>query len=218
MNPYSIVGHDNEKQGQSCSHELPHTSRRPGTHRPTFLNKNRSVLVILTLVTSVALFSKPTPSWAYEDAPRQPSLSEIVRGGEFSSFGSKGDQKFSRVRCRTSSSEETQCVFSNIAIRSGSIIFYEDPGNPVDFITDRVRHEFPEDDFVGIRAGKLSSKDRDYYKVVKVKEAIPSSAVYLDSDVNVLMTPHYPDNIGHFIGEVIFTEPNFRRIWFRRCF
>jgi thiamine pyrophosphokinase len=47
--------------------------------------------------------------------------------------------------------------------------------------------EFPEENFVGIRGGRIDHAVRNYYKVVKMS-AIPKYAVYLDSDVNVLMT------------------------------
>jgi hypothetical protein len=155
--------------------------------------------VVALIVTTAGFFYLPELSqYAHSGTIPAPKLSDQLH---HSQFRVKPRQDYSSVHCRTVWDDYNQCLFSNVAIRSNQILFYEDPDHPIDFITNRVRRDFPGS-FVGIRGGSMGRNDRHYFDVVKMSEAIPKDASYLDSDVNVLQTLHYPDNIGHLLGEV----------------
>jgi hypothetical protein len=218
MNPESFMEIDVEPKDKTpiLAQEIPVEEKGSAENHPTtFMNKRRNICVGLALVIPVVLygiFRLPIQEVMFREVLEQPSLSSIDNKVDYGSFRLKGRQNYSSVHCRTIYDDHAQCFFSNIGIRNGEILFYDNPDRPVDFITSRIRHEFPEENFVGIRGGRIDHAARNYYKVVKISEAIPNSAVYLDSDVNVLMTPHYPDNIGHLIGEVIVVNFNSSRI------
>jgi hypothetical protein len=133
------------------------------------------------------------------------NIPDTIKLHPFSDFGQsmiKYKESYSSVHCRHRLEGMAQCLFSNVAIKDRRIVFYEDPENPVDFISSRIRKEFPKELFIGVRAGYVSVEENEYFDIERVQTPIPTSAFYVDSHLSVLYKPHAPNYRSLFIAEV----------------
>jgi hypothetical protein len=130
----------------------------------------------------------------------EPEALKLNPLSNFAEYMIKEKEQYSSVHCRSRS--HTQCLFSNVAIKDKTIIFYEDPTDPLDYIASRFRKEFP-DNFITIEAGDLPPVGEDaFMKVIKIQTPIPTSATYMDSHLSVVYKPHSPNERSFFIAEV----------------
>ena len=186
-------GLTNSKTGISLGFNTSHKIRVAGL---TLL-----VIAVLYIASLSSFLLSRSPAEGIRD--RGPEiLSAMMEAFTYGEFRLKPQRRYSSVYCRELF-DRAQCLFSNVAVKNPDIlILYEDPDDPIDFLTSRVREAHPK--LVPLRGGDLPEKDREYMKIEKRKGPIPDDASYIDSDLNVLYEPHYPDNLGHFLMEDLF--------------
>ena len=171
-------------------------SRRFGVLVPTIF------IVLLTL--NLAFYSNLTPS-------KSPTLtSELVRHTldlpvfTHGAFRIKGKERYSTVYCRMHQRNTgAQCHLTNVAIHENTIRFYEDPANPVDYITNRIESAFPTKDFLDIRAGAVN-KGPTNMQIIRIKGPIPEDAQYAEPALSVLIDPFWPESLGHVLVDDLF--------------
>lgn len=83
-----------------------------------------------------------------------------------------------------------------------TVIFYEDPSNPLSFIGPSVKYTFP-DHYFGIRGG---TDDHKFVHVSTRQGPIPENAVYADHDFAYLIVPFWPQNQGHWLVDDLFAS------------
>ncbi|KAI3650115.1 hypothetical protein MP228_004982 [Amoeboaphelidium protococcarum] len=121
---------------------------------------------------------------------------------DFGSFRVKGRDKYSSVYCRQQNDESAQCVFANVGLEADKIVFYENPNDPVSFITNSIKYQFPGN-MLGIRSGPERYYRQDTAIIIK-RHPMPNDVVYVQSNVSYLFTPFWPQNQGHFLVDDLF--------------
>lgn len=127
---------------------------------------------------------------------------DFNQGLKHGEFRLRSKERFSTVYCRKLS-EPPLCLFSNVAVTGDTLVFYENPDEPLIFITSRIRMEFPQQ-FIRHRGG--ASSGSKLMNVLKQKGPIPDTAFYVPQDLTVLLSPHWPENLGHFLVEDLFAS------------
>jgi len=111
-------------------------------------------------------------------------------------------ERYSSVDCRREPEHAARCVFSNVGFVNDTVIFYEDPSNPLSFVGPSVKYTFPAHYF-GIRGG---TDDHHFVNVSKCQGPIPEKAIYADHAASFLIVPFWPQNQGHWLVDDLFAS------------
>jgi hypothetical protein len=121
-------------------------------------------------------------------------------------------EKYSRVDCIQDPDQVPRCLFSNIGFVDQSIVFYENPLEPVTFIQSGLKYEFPSE-FLRIRSGAVRKNpyckpdyNTHFVPVIKVQDPIPEDAQYVPNTLMYLMNPFWPENQGHWLMDDLFAS------------
>jgi hypothetical protein len=128
------------------------------------------------------------------------------------SFQLKPRQSYSSVDCIIDPEQVPRCFFSNVRFVNHSIVFYENPKEPLAFIQSGTKYEFPLE-FIRIRSGTVRFSPfckPDYnthqVPVIKVTGPIPEQAEYVPYRLSYLMNPFWPENQGHWLIDDLFAS------------